>query len=416
MILLRERNDKEKMKKALILTADAGFGHRAAANAIADALKRFPDPAIESVIINLLDDPSTPRWLRETQSDFDRIVRETPKVYEVAYDQSDKPGPTTVANLGLAAILYNPLSKAIKDTDPDIVISTYPLYSGPMYAWYMRNESMIRTKDGEQYLGSGQKKKHLPFIQVITDLYSVHAIWFSYSPDRTCVSTDKVRMDAIQFGCQPGRVICTGIPVRPDLTEIHADKTKIRSLYGMDSKNPLVLAVGSKRVTSMIDYLNVINHCGFPIQIVMAAGGDDNLYRQMKEIEWHIPVKIFNYCDTLSELMLASDMILTKAGGLITSESLAAGLPMLLCDVLPGQEEGNAKVVEDGGAGKVLHSQLDLLETLCHMLMDNGTKLKFMQQKAKQIGKPNAARDISSIAEELIREANLSVDEISSLL
>ena len=404
------------MKRALILTADAGFGHRAAANAVADALKRFPDPAIEPVIVNLLDDPSTPRWLRETQSDFDRIVREIPKVYEVAYDQSDKPGPSTVANFGLAAILYNPLSKAIRDTDPDVVISTYPLYSGPMYAWYMRNESLIRTKDGEQYLTNGPRKKHLPFIQIITDLYSVHTIWFSYSPDRTCVSTDKVRMDAIQFGCPPNRVICTGIPVRPDLTEIQKDKSKLRSLYGLDPKLPLMLAVGSKRVTSMIDYLNIVNHCGFPIQIVMAAGGDNQLYQQMREIEWHVPVKIYNYCNTLSELMLASDMILTKAGGLITSESLAAGLPMLLCDVLPGQEEGNAKVVEDGGAGKVLRSQLDLLETLSHMLMDNGSKLKIMQQKAKQIGKPNAARDISRIAEDLIRYSDLSINELPSLL
>ena len=285
------------MKKALILTADAGFGHRAAANAVADALKRFPDPAIEPVIVNLLDDPSTPRWLRETQSDFDRIVREIPKVYEVAYDQSDKPGPSTVANFGLAAILYNPLNKAIRDVEPDIVISTYPLYSGPMYAWYMRNESLIRTKDGEQYLTNGPRKKHLPFILVITDLYTVHAIWFSYSPDRTCVSTDKVRMDAIQFGCPPGRIICTGIPVRPDLTEIQSDKSKLRSLYGIDPKLPLMLAVGSKRVTSMIDYLNIVNHCGFPIQIVMAAGGDNQLYQQMKEIEWHVPVKIYNYCN-----------------------------------------------------------------------------------------------------------------------
>ncbi len=393
------------MKKALILTADAGFGHRAAANAIADALKHYPEPAIEPTIINLLDDPATPRWLRDTQSDFDKIVREIPGVYEVAYDQSDKPGPTTIAHMGLAAMLYNPLSNAIKEIQPDVIISTYPLYSGPVYAWYLRKESLLRTKDGEQYLGSEPRKKHLPFIQVITDLYSVHTIWFSFSADRICVSTDKVRMDAIQFGCAPSHVICTGIPVRPDLTEIHTEKAKLRSLYGLDPKLPLILAVGSKRVTSMINYLNVINHCGFPIQIVMAAGGDDELYHQMKNIEWHVPVKIFNYCDALSELMLASDMILTKAGGLITSESLAAGLPMLLCDVLPGQEEGNAMVVEDGGAGKVLRSQLDLLEILCHMLMDNGIKLRTMQQKAAQIGKPNAARDISKIAEELIRQA-----------
>ena len=93
------------MKKALILTADAGFGHRAAANAIAEALKRYPDPPITPAIVNLLDDPATPRWLHDTQSDFDKIVRDMPGVYEVAYDQSDKPGPTTIAHMGLAAML-----------------------------------------------------------------------------------------------------------------------------------------------------------------------------------------------------------------------------------------------------------------------------------------------------------------------
>ncbi|MBR6088641.1 MAG: hypothetical protein IKP86_01820 [Anaerolineaceae bacterium] len=404
------------MKRALILTADTGFGHRAAANAVAEALKRYTDPVIEPTIVNLLDDPATPQWLRNTQSDFDRIVREIPKVYEVAYDQSDKAGPTTVAHLGLAAILYNPLKKAIETVSPDVIISTYPLYSGPVYAWYMRNESLIRTKDGEQRLGTPLRKKHLPFINVVTDLYTVHTIWFSFSPDRICVSTDKVRMDAIQYGCPASHVVCTGIPVRPDLTEIHTNKAKIRTLYGLDPKLPLILAVGSKRVTSMIDYLNVINHSGFPVQIVMAAGGDNDLHEKMKDNEWHVPVKIFNYCNTLSELMLASDMILTKAGGLITSESLAAGLPMLLCDVLPGQEEGNARVVEEGGAGKVLHSQLDLLELLCHSLMDDGRRLKIMQQKAAQIGKPDAARDISRLAQELIRSAELDSGDLTALL
>ncbi|MBQ6520002.1 MAG: hypothetical protein IJI14_14905 [Anaerolineaceae bacterium] len=404
------------MTKALILTADAGFGHRAAANAIADALKRYPDPTIEPTIVNLLDDSSTPQWLRGTQSDFDKIVRDVPGFYEVAYDQSDKAGPTTIAHLGLAAILYNALNKAIKDVQPDVIISTYPLYSGPIQAWYMRNEFLVRTKDGDQYINNNPRKKHIPFIHVITDLYSVHSIWFSYAPDRICVATDKVRMDAIQFGCQPKNVIITGIPVRPEITEIHTEKARLRSLYGLDPSLPLMLAVGSKRVTSMIDYLNVVNHAGYKIQIVMAAGGDDELYRHMKDIEWHVPVKIYNYCNTLPELMLASDMILTKAGGLITSESLAAGLPMLLCDVLPGQEEGNAKVVEEGGAGKLLQSQLDLLETLCHMLMDNGAKLKLMQQKAAQIGKPNAARDISKMAEELIRKAALDAGDLTALV
>ena len=396
------------MKKALILTADAGFGHRAAANAIADALKRYPDPAIEPTIVNLLDDPSTPRWLRDTQSDFDKIVREIPGVYEAAYDQSDKPGPTTVAHLGLAAILYSAFSKAVKEVQPDVVISTYPLYSGPIYAWYIRNESIIRTKDGEQRIvGEPLRKQHLPYINVVTDLYSVHSIWFSFSPDRTCVSTEKVRMDAIQFGCSPQKVVCTGIPVRPDLTEIRDSRAELRKKYELDPDLPLMLAVGSKRVTSMMDYLNTANHSGFPLQIVMAAGGDDDLYNRMLKNEWHVPVKIYNYCNVLSELMLASDFILTKAGGLITSESLAVGLPMLLTDVLPGQEEGNAKIVEDNDAGRVLHSSYGMLELLCHMLKNDCHRLKQMQMNAARIGKPHAARDISLMAEELIRESEL---------
>ena len=394
------------MKKALILTADAGFGHRAAANAIADALKRYPDPAIEPSIVNLLDDPATPKWLRDSQSDFDRIVREIPGVYEVAYDQSDKPVPTTIAHLGLAALLYSPLSKAIREVDPDVIISTYPLYSGPVYAWYMRNEALLRTKDGEQHIGEPLRKKHLPFISVITDLYSVHTIWFSFSPDRICVSTDKVRMDAIQFGCDPRHVICTGIPVRPELTAAGSNKTELRKKFDLDPDLPLMLAVGSKRVTSMMDYLNVANHAGFPLQIVMAAGGDDELYEKMTRNKWHVPVKIYNYCNDLSELMPASDFILTKAGGLITSESLAVGLPMLLCDVLPGQEEGNARIVEENDAGRTLHSQYGMLEILCHMLSDGGHRMKQMRQNALRIGKPDAARDICRMAEELIAAAS----------
>ncbi len=389
----------------MILTADAGFGHRAAANAVAEALKRYPDPAIEPTVVNLLDDPATPRWLRDTQSDFDKIVREIPQVYEAAYDRSDKPVPTTVAHMGLAAILYNPLKKAINEVQPDVIISTYPLYSGPVYAWYMRNEALLRTKDGEQHLGEAQRKKHLPFINVITDLYSVHSIWFSFSPDRICVSTDKVRMDAIQFGCNPNHVVCTGIPVRPELTEISMSKTELRRKFALDPDLPLMLAVGSKRVTSMMDYLNVANHAGFPLQIVMAAGGDDELYGKMTRNEWHIPVKIYNYCNVLSELMRASDFILTKAGGLITSESLAVGLPMLLTDVLPGQEEGNAKIVEDNDAGRILHNPYKMLEVLCHMLRDDRHRLNQMHQNALRIGKPHAAEDISKMAEELIIQA-----------
>ncbi len=78
---------------------------------------------------------------------------------------------------------------------------------------------------------------------------------------------------------------------------------------------------------------------------------------------------------------------------------------MLLTDVLPGQEEGNARIVEENDAGRILRSQYGMLEILCHMLQDDGHRMKQMQQNAMRIGKPHAARDISLMAEDLIRKA-----------
>ena len=397
------------MKKALILTADAGFGHRAAANAIAEAFQNDPVEPYETKIVNLIDDPKTPKFLKNSQADFDKMVREIPKFYEITYEQSDTAGTVSAAAAGLAAALYVPYRKAVLDFDPDVVINTYPLYSAPATWWKVRREGIkIKDSDGKvvdltRLRGNGRSNP-IPFITVVTDLYSVHKIWFNIFIDRTCVATEHVRKLAVDFGCDPETVLVTGIPVKsnPD-----AGKTKaaIREELGLDPNLTTVVAVGSKRVLTLMDHLNVINHAGFPVQIVMAAGGDDELYNKMVQNEWHVPVKIYNYCNEVSKIMAASDMIITKAGGLITSESLAAGLPMLLTEILPGQEEGNAQLVEESGAGKVVRTQYDTLETFSHMMMNDGALLKQMQANAALIGRPNAANDIRDLANQLISQS-----------
>ena len=76
-----------------------------------------------------------------------------------------------------------------------------------------------------------------------------------------------------------------------------------------------------------------------------------NSYNAANQMTWHIPVKIFNFVENMPTLMHASDIMLCKAGGLIVTESLACGLPMILIDVIPGQETGNAEYVMAYGAG-----------------------------------------------------------------
>ncbi len=80
-------------KHILILTADAGFGHRSAANAIAEALQDTHGNECTYEIVNVLDDERTPRLLRDSQSDYDRIAREMPDVYKFGYEATDSTAP-----------------------------------------------------------------------------------------------------------------------------------------------------------------------------------------------------------------------------------------------------------------------------------------------------------------------------------
>jgi len=134
------------------------------------------------------------------------------------------------------------------------------------------------------------------------------------------------------------------------------------------------------------------------LQLLVVAGGDDELYDQLQSEEWHGPAHVYNFVDNMPELMHASDCIICKAGGLIVTESLACGLPLLLVDVLPGQETGNADYVVQGGAGALSPAPLDGLETLCHWLLRGGEGLAQCAENARRLGKPRAAYDVAERA------------------
>src|SRR5512137_2346413 len=100
-------------KRVLILTADAGFGHRSAANAIAEALQETHGDECTDEIVNVLDDERTPRLLRDSQSDYDRIARDMPDVYKFSYEATDANAPAAILDRGLQAMLYNAMRQLL---------------------------------------------------------------------------------------------------------------------------------------------------------------------------------------------------------------------------------------------------------------------------------------------------------------
>jgi 1,2-diacylglycerol 3-beta-galactosyltransferase len=111
-----------------------------------------------------------------------------------------------------------------------------------------------------------------------------------------------------------------------------------------------------------------------------------------------VPVKLYEYVTNIPTMMRAADAVICKAGGLIVTESLAAGRPMLLVDAIPGQETGNADLVVRSGAGDLVRSEREVIETVAHWLMTGGKLLQERSHCAAALGRPQAAYDVASQA------------------
>jgi 1,2-diacylglycerol 3-beta-galactosyltransferase len=204
-----------------------------------------------------------------------------------------------------------------------------------------------------------------------------------------------VRQLAIDDGLAPEKVQITGLPVQPLLSQENRDPAAIRAELGWRPDPKTALAVGSKRVEHLEDMLHVLNHSRLPLQLAVVAGGDDELYHRLQSVEWHMPAHIYNLVKNMPTLMHASDCIICKAGGLIVSESLACGLPLLLIDVIPGQELGNANYVVEGGAGELASTPVGALESIFHWLDRGGELLATRAQNARRLGRPRAAYEVA---------------------
>lgn len=368
---------ENKTRKVLILTADAGFGHRSAANAVKGALEQRYSTSIKVEIANPLDDKRAPFFLRDSQSDYDRIVRNLPELYRVGYETSDARLLIPVLENALIVLLFDVMRDIMKQFQPDAVITTYPLYQAPLVA--------VRTLHRYQ----------VPIYTVVTDLVSVHRIWFHPQIDQYFVPTEEVSELAQNNRVSPDRIEISGIPVSPLFSTLSADKEALRNELGWQQGKTTFLAVGSRRVEQLEATLNTLNHSGHDIQFVCVAGKDQALYKQLIATDWHKPAYIYEFVSDMPKLMLASDCLISKAGGLIVSESLAAGLPILLIDIIPGQETGNAEYVVHHGAGEIALDAVTILETVFHWLNEDGKILRECTQKARNLGKPGAAFTIA---------------------
>ena len=233
-----------------------------------------------------------------------------------------------------------------------------------------------------------------PLTIVITDLTDVQSIWYSPVATMHFVPTREIRQQAYENDIPATRVRVTGLPVDPEFAREQRNKTELRQRLNWSPELPTCLVVASPRTQRMArasKYLAQIEG----LQVVVVCGGNSQLHKELEALNEQDTVHLYDWVDNMPALMKASDFIVSKAGGLIVSEALACGLPMILAEALPGQETGNMHHVVENQAGVWAPGPSEVMITAISWLKNDGAQLKKFQKNAQKLGKPQAAYKIA---------------------
>lgn len=372
-------------KQIMILTADAGSGHRSVAQAIEAALgERYADRC-EPVVVNPLRVAGSPAVLKlMAEEHYDDLVQKDPALYELSYRLSDSIATAAIIDQVVAVLLHDTLRGVIEQYRPGVVVCTHPIYLEPL--------NFVFDRSG----------KAIPFVSVITDLVTVHTLWFNPRVHLCLVPTRQVYKKALRNGVPEDRIHVTGMAVHPRFAAETRSQAEIRADLGWLPDLPTALIVGGTRVRKVGEIADLIDRAGLPIQLVIITGGDKALYHTLSAKRWYTPTYIYGFVDSMPAMIHASDVVISKAGGLITSETLACGRPLIFSSAIPGQESGNVKYVTSAGAADWAPKPPLVLSHLARWLENDCSLLKQRTANAARLGDPRSVYQVADLIWELV--------------
>jgi processive 1,2-diacylglycerol beta-glucosyltransferase len=363
--------------KVLLLSSDYGEGHQQVAEAIKQAI-HTQHPRVYPQIVNVIA-RLHPRLHPVGRSLFLQTVKRAPTVYGYLYRKTYQSNVSSQMLSRLSQMGLKRLQKLLDEEEPSVVVSTHPFAAGAISA--LRERGVTRV----------------PTVTVITD-HTVHQAWIHPHTDFYIVGSQPVKEGLNQNGVQPERILVTGIPLREAFEQSY-EKEILCKLYQLNPKVPIVLIMGGGLGIfgeGMLD-LEEFDHFPQVLQIIIVCGHNENLRTFLEETMRSSRHKILikGYVNQIHELMALSDIIITKPGGVTTSEAMALEVPMLLYKPIPGQEEDNLQFLIRAGVARVVEPNQKMIDAVSDLLQEPETLAK-MKECAKREGRKRAAKDAAA--------------------
>lgn len=359
----------------LFLYSDTGGGHRAAAEAIIEAIDlEFPGQ-VSTEMVDILKQYGPPpiNYAPQIYPSLSRM----PKVWAMGYRVSDGRRRARYTYAFLWPYLRNSVRRLLQNHPCSLVVSVHQLINSPV--------------------ARAARENHIPFVTVVTDLVSTHAAWYCPTADLVIVPTQAAYKRGLDLNIPNSRMKVVGQPVADRFRRSAGDKNELRARFGWRLDLPVVLLVGGgEGMGPLADTAFSIDAAGLPIQMVVVAGRNDRLRQRLETHPWKTPVKIYGFTTEMPDFMRAADVLVSKAGPGTISEAFIAGLPVILYSKIPGQEDGNVDFVVDQGAGVWAPQPEIAVETLSRWLAHPETR-KQVVDNAIRLARPDASRQIARL-------------------
>lgn len=360
----------------LILTAGFGEGHNAAARNLEEALRKF-HPELDVAVNDIFSESYG--WLnRLLQSGYRYVINHHPSLWRAFYNFLDR-SPWVSHGTALLWFAVALLEDRITRYDADVVVSCFPGYGAFL--------DKVRRRNNRRFA----------YVTVVTDSLTINSIWWRCTSDFYLVPNEPTARALEQGGVDRSKIRVTGFPVPIVFSDFIAD-TRFPPL---DERWKVLYMVNSAHETApqiVRELLEIEN-----IDLTVTCGRHENLMKSLANLsaETGKPIEILGWTEEIPNLLRSSHILISKAGGATVQEAMAARTAMVITQVVPGQEEGNALLLVENGAGEIATTPAAIAQAVSGLLESKGALCTKRHHATGPLSHPAGARECANFAASL---------------
>ena len=367
--------------KAIILTMSTGNGHNIASNAIRDYLIT---QGVDAIVIDAYK-YFNKRLSYMLEKGYIWSAKYIPNMYGKFYSGIEKHNPESRISWShfCNKIVSRQFAKYISNQKPDIVIPTHPLAAVLMSRY--KEKKLVNTKT----------------LGIVTD-FCILPYWDSANMDYYTTANELVKNMLIKKGISPDKILPFGIPIDMKFSSKIPQK-QAREILGIEDKKTIFIISGSMGFGNTEKYIRSLDRLKEDFQFICVCGSNENMKNRIDNMNTRKKIYNFGYVNNVDVIMDASDIIVTKPGGLTVSEAMAKKIPMILVNPIPGQEDRNRDFLVNSGVATSVSKHLQI-DDIVSSLLSIPERTKQICEMQTVLGRPNAAKDIGDFAIKFVTE------------